>query len=158
LSAEERARAATYSSQEARGQYVSRRAWLREMLALYLGCRADVVPLVDALHGRPTLAASSRLVWNLARSRWHCVLAVARTHATRGLHGGRAPLRLGVDLEPAGRLAAWADEIVTHWFTTRERAVWAETMRSAPLQSGELFAAWWTAKEAWLKAVGIGLL
>jgi 4'-phosphopantetheinyl transferase len=147
LSAAEREAAARFRSAAARWQYIARHCWMRWILAGYLQCRPAEVPLITGAHGKPSLAGIADLHFNLTRSGARAVLVVVRSYAT---------VRVGVDLEPV-RQFDWADQIVAGMFTAREERVW-QTL--GPKDGGERalrFALWWTAKEAWLKAIGLGV-
>ncbi len=147
LSAAEREVAERFRSAAARWQYIARHCWMRSILARYLQCRPAEVPLVTGAHGKPSLAGIADLHFNLTRSGARAALVVVRSEAL---------VRVGVDMEPVRQFDR-ADQIVAAMFTACEERVW-QTL--GPMDGGERalrFALWWTAKEAWLKAIGLGL-
>jgi 4'-phosphopantetheinyl transferase len=140
--------AAGFVAADARWQYIARHCWLRRILAGYLDCLPEQVPLVQGPHGKPNVAGRNDLQFNLTHSGAHTVLAIARS---------RSVAALGVDLEPV-RAHEWASELVAAMFHERERHHWQRLPSTKPELRTRAFAVWWTAKEAWLKALGVGLL
>ncbi len=81
---------------------------------------------------------------------WHFSLSHSQDAVALAL--GRSPL--GIDIEPRGRKARWA--------ALARRQFHAEEVRQLEAQQTELIAstalALWTAKEAWAKATGLGVV
>ncbi len=126
------------------------RATLRTVLAETVGVDPGAVAISrrcehcgHPTHGRPTLAGDDRISFSLSHSGSFGVIALAE--------GGA---RVGVDVEavrPRSRLDALAARVLTD----EERAGWlALDSDDARLRS---FLESWTAKEAYLKALGIGI-
>lgn len=141
LDADELARLARLSGAPARAYLVAHVA-LRVVLAGRLECApADIgydrAPCVrcGAPHGRPVLRGGGA-EFSLARSAAH-VLIVVDDQA------------IGVDVELVRDSGAASSQL-----HPRERAALAA---AAPSERNALFAACWTRKEAYLKAVGVGL-
>ncbi len=126
------------------------RATTRVVLGDALGMDPDRVPISrrcahcgDPTHGRPTVAGDDRVSFSLSHSRSFGVIALAD-----------GDVRVGVDIEdvrPRLRLGALAARVLND----EEHAAWLaienddEQLRS--------FLRAWTAKEAYLKALGIGI-
>lgn len=139
----ERARATAFVKPGARAAYEVARGRMREILAGYMGCAPQDVPLVTDRQGKPHLsegAAGTGPSFNLSH-------AGGRAALVTGPHG----LALGIDIEPHRPVeAALADR----FFSAAERAELAAL--DAPAWRAGFFNAW-TRKEALLKALGAGL-
>lgn len=122
----------------ARPAFLARRALLRQAVGQAAGLPADAVVAAYDADGRPTLQTPHGLFVSAASRDGWVAVALAR-----------APL--GVDIEVIGAAAepAWA---VLH---PRERA---RIEALPPPDRWPAFLALWTAKEAYLKAIGLGLL
>jgi phosphopantetheine--protein transferase-like protein len=93
-------------------------------------------------HGRPTVAGNDRISFSLSHSGAFAVVAVAE-----------GDTRVGVDVEavrPRPRLAALAARVLND----EEHAAWLAAPEAERLH---VFLRAWTAKEAYLKALGIGI-
>ena len=140
LAAEELSHAVRFHFERHRMHYVIARGALRMLAARYLGCepgelRFDVNP-----HGKPFLPAA-RLQFNLAHS--HELALVAFT----------LDAEIGIDLEwRASRIRL--DEMASAILSPNELEVWKELSENDRHRS---FFWHWTAKEAYLKALGVGL-
>lgn len=140
LSAEERERVDRLTTPQARERRTRARAALRSILAGYLGERPERVTLTHDEHGKPTLAGGGRPAFNLSHAGSLGVLAVT----------GRAAV--GVDVELLGRSLRPA--LCERAFSESEcRLLSAEPASRRP----ESLLRLWTAKEAYAKALGIGL-
>ena len=122
-----------------RDHFLARRALLRRLVASRLGLPPELVSIGHAEDGHPELVEPPAAL---------CVSVSARgTLAALAI----SPVPIGVDLEPLGdpREPVWD---VLH---ARERggieSVWKTQAQDWP------FLAIWTAKEAYLKALGLGL-
>lgn len=144
LSLEERARALRFRFERDRRRFVAARGLLRSTLASYLGSSPEELRFRYGPYGKPYLSLTSSypdIRFNLSRSEGLALYAVAL---------GR---EVGVDLE---RLRPWsfARGVAARFFSTREK----EALAAAPEpERAELFFACWTAREAHLKARGLGL-
>ena len=143
LSGDERQRAARFHFDRDRNRYVVRQGVLRELLAAYLEIDTDAVTYETNAHGKPRLAGdlAGALEFNLSSSRELALIAVCR---------GRA---LGVDVEYSLK-AVDVDDIASGFFAAREASQLASLPTEARLAG---FYRCWTRKEAWIKAVGMGL-
>jgi 4'-phosphopantetheinyl transferase len=141
LSGEERARADGYRFARHRHAFIVARGVLRTVLGTYLGAAPERVPIGADARGKPMLIGSAHppLTFNLAHGGGRAVYAVALDRP------------VGVDVESAGGvrdLALLAERICS----PRERA--ALDGAADPVADA---LAYWTCKEAYLKACGIGL-
>jgi 4'-phosphopantetheinyl transferase len=119
------------------------RALLRKALALRLGVGEDLIVLEKGPHGKPFLGGEFRgsdLAFNLSHSGNKVAVAIGR---------GR---NLGVDIERLRPLDHEA--LASRYFTAEEAAVFRA---ARPEDREETFFHYWTAKEAYLKARGIGI-
>lgn len=142
LQPDERARAARFRVEGARTQFVAARTVLRAMLIHYGGADALHWRLRVDAHGKPWIDATRpAFVFNLSHTQGLVACVVA-------LNG-----EVGVDVErvaDAGDLLALARQS----FSPAEAAHVAELSGAARV---EAFFAYWTLKEAYVKARGLGL-
>jgi 4'-phosphopantetheinyl transferase len=144
LSDDERQRAGRFHFERDRSRFVRCRAWLRNVLGGYLGLDAAMVRFDYGERGKPFAAAAQNgrnIQFNLAHSGEFAVLAVTSSN------------QVGVDIEQIERLR---DEvkIAQRFFSDRESAE-LEALPEGIRHEG--FAACWTRKEAFIKALGTGL-
>lgn len=143
LNAEEMERSARFRRVLDRNRFVAARGWLKTLLARYLDAAPSEIRLAVGPDGKPRLAGGlGRLRFNLAHSDRVAVFAVAWDR------------EVGVDVERL-RPDFPIDEVARHFFSIREQADLAALPRSDRLRAA--FDCW-TRKEAYLKAVGTGLL
>ncbi|MCB1019522.1 MAG: 4'-phosphopantetheinyl transferase superfamily protein [Bryobacterales bacterium] len=139
LSSDERERAARFVYDVHRERFTSRRAILRRLLAAYIGTAPQRIELHYGPNGKPYLPGGE-LELNLSHSADRALLAFARRP-------------IGVDLEKL-RPVEDALEIATRFFSPPETAELAQL--EAEERSGR-FLDLWTKKEAFVKALGVGL-
>ena len=137
----ERATAARHRHEGVRRRYVAGRALLRTLLGARLAQAPAAISLTAQPHGKPRLSGAGRGVgFNLSHSGDLVAVAVSDGAA------------VGVDVERiAQRDVA---RLAGRWFTPSEAAAVRAQRGMAALV---LFHRIWTAKEAWLKARGVGL-
>jgi 4'-phosphopantetheinyl transferase len=142
LSAEEIRRARRFVREEDARRFVAGRAWIRRALGELLGAAPGRIVLAARPFGKPEIREpASSLSFSLAHAGAQALLAVAQ--------GGR----VGVDIE-ARDAAPDAETLAPRALAPRE----LEEFHARPLEEREpFFLARWTAKEALLKAAGIGL-
>ena len=142
FSADELARAERMGSEDLRRRFLARRLMLRTLLARETG--EDPAGLVlerrcercGKLHpASPLLAGSRRVWWSASSSAGLAAVAIA-------------PARVGLDLERRQQRPRW-ERIAERFFS-------AEECRALAGSPGR-FLKFWTLKEAYLKAVGLGL-
>lgn len=141
LSQEEAARA-RQMVEPARSRFVRTRHALRTRLAGYLGCTPGAVGFSYGELGKPQLVSGDPVHFSVAHSADHALLAFAR--------GGP----VGVDLErirPVARRARVAARVLAP-------ASAAALARVAPAERDEAFIWAWTQREAYVKAIGGGVL
>ena len=143
LSPEELDRAGRYRFEHDRRRFIVARAALRYLLAGYLGIEPASLRLVPGPHGKPQLApgVSSWLRFNTSRSEHLAVFAVGRER------------ELGVDVERV-RTDMDFEPLVDRVLSVAERGALDQL---APEARRRAFYRCWTRKEAYLKALGVGL-
>jgi len=142
LSVQEHDRLARFRSEHLRTAYAIRRGVLRCILGRYLGIDPRSVKFTTGLTGKPRLERELDLEFSVASSEEFALLAVTRS------------CPLGVDIERIRSFEEMEDTIDSQ-FSTME----AIEMRSLdPVDREMAFFSCWTRKEAYLKAIGEGLL
>jgi 4'-phosphopantetheinyl transferase len=144
LHPDEAARADRFHAEVHRRNFVVARGCLRKLLGSYLGVDPREVQFAYLEHGKPILAESTNpkgLNFNLAHS------------GSRALYGLTLGRQIGVDLEHV-RTDFSVDEIARRFFSAGE----VDRLSRTPghLRSQAFFNCW-TRKEAFIKAIGIGL-
>ena len=144
LSRDEQERARKFRYAEHRQRYIVARASLRRLLAERLRIAPRAVEFVETKYGKPRLApvhGSADMEFNLSHSGNLALYAFTR---------GRA---VGVDVELIREMPD-ADDLAERFFSVTETAL----LRALPLDRRSLaFLACWTRKEAFIKALGLGL-
>ena len=142
LTEDERARAAGSGNPLVRRRFIQVRSALRWLLGMYLTMPPADIRIALGPHGKPELAGSrSGLAFNLSHSGNFALFAFALNR------------RLGVDVEimhPRRNLSALSARILA----PGELAVWQQSNAE---EQEPLFYRWWVCKEAFGKAVGLGL-
>jgi 4'-phosphopantetheinyl transferase len=144
LSREERQRAGKFRYAQHRRHYIVARASLRRLLADRLRIAPRAVEFIETKHGKPRLApvhGSADVEFNLSHSGILALYAFTR---------GRA---VGVDVELIREIPD-VDDLAERFFSVTETA----SIGALPLDRRSLaFLACWTRKEAFIKALGLGL-
>jgi len=138
LSGGERSRAAALRGEALRRRYVASHAAVRRLLAALVGGTPAALPIARGPNGKPELPGGPR--FSLSHSGDLALVAIDPLH------------EVGVDVEQV-RPVREADDIAARWFSPEERAI----LRAAGADGGAAFARLWTRREAWLKALGVGL-
>lgn len=142
LSDEERDRAARFVFDRDRHQFIVVRGWLRHLLGEYLDRPPRAIRFVVGPHGKPMLAeGDDDLNFNVSHSGDVGVLAFCR---------GR---EIGIDVERADPRVE-IDDLAESSFSTTERHSLRLLRGNARV---DRFFQLWTAKEAFIKALGGGL-
>jgi 4'-phosphopantetheinyl transferase len=137
LDADERARAERFRFPEHRRRFIGRRGALREICAAHLDVPAQDVRFSTGAWGKPALAGDSPpLHFNLSHSHDLALVAVAPDR------------EVGIDIECATAAVRW-DDIA--------RSCCAPSEYGTATGSAAATLAYWTCKEAFLKAIGRGL-
>jgi 4'-phosphopantetheinyl transferase len=124
----------------AREQFIVARGSMRKILASYLNTQPEKVRFAAKGNGKPILGGGE-FHFNLSHSKGLALLALSATE------------ELGVDVEQVRPYPIHL-ELAERYFTPSEVAA----LRSLPAgQSEKAFFQLWTRKEAFLKAVGLGL-
>lgn len=144
LSQDEHARAARFHFEDDRERFVLGRVLTRLQLSRYLGGDPRAWQFVTNPHGRPELAGPGSLRpslgFNVSHTRGLVACAVAHT------------ADVGVDVESIDRRLT--HDIAHRFFAPREVA----DLRARPVaEQPRAFFDYWTLKEAYIKARGLGL-
>lgn len=141
LDAAELRRAADFVFARDRARYIGAHAGMRSVLGSLLGVKPAAVMIALNETGKPCLAGpfSSHLHFNLSHSHDMAALAVAADHP------------VGLDIE---RIRPMAFDTIETFFTPGEQAALARLPPEYRLTG--LYNAW-TRKEAYTKAIGLGL-
>jgi 4'-phosphopantetheinyl transferase len=139
LSRSERQHAARFHSAVHRRRYWVRRGILRELLAQYLDCPPREIPIAYTKFGKPYVPGSD-VTFNLSHSNGTALYAFAR-HC-----------ELGCDIEC--RISRFATQKTAELIlSTAELEAWQGLPERDRMNA---FFDYWTCKEAYLKAVGVG--
>lgn len=143
LSEHERSRASRFVTERLQHDYIVSHGMTRLILGRYVECMPAELAFVQGEHGKPALDPrhASPVRFNLSHSGGKCLIAITN---------GR---EVGVDVEKIRRLEDWL-EIAKRFFSTRETEqllLLPEAMRH------DGFFATWSRKEAYIKAIGMGL-
>ena len=133
LSQDEKARAARFVHKTPRRQFVATRGGLRLVLSRHLGVEPQAIAFTTTGLGKPALAGQA-VRFNVSHSHEAALIAVSSAE-------------VGVDVEHVCPRGTWAD-LARRYFTTEE---------ADRIGDLEAFYAVWTRKEAFLKALGLGL-
>lgn len=139
---DERARHDRFLFARSRRQFAVARALVRQVLARYTGLSPQALRFVANAYGRPELdPARDGLRFNLSHADGLAALAVARD------------AEIGVDVEDTARRSR-PEDIADHFFAAAEVAA----LLALPAeQRPQRFFDFWTLKEAYIKARGMGL-
>lgn len=144
LAPDERARMAAYRDPALGLRFARGRSILRRLLAGYLQERPEAVPLRYGMYGKPALGGRfTGSGWEFSVSHSGDLALVA---VTRGAW-------VGVDVEALRPLAA-AERLAAAHLSPAE---WARYRELPAAQRSLAFLRAWTAKEAYVKAEGVGL-
>lgn len=152
LSAAEQLRAAEFRLKPVRARFIAARLFLRLLLAAYLHCAPEEVEFTLEDHGKPRLAPCMQHR-SQAAGCWPLVFNLS--HAGDGLLCALAcDGWLGVDVEQLSRkLQPLA--LAKRFFAAEEYGVLQQAATQAQLMQD--FFRIWTLKEAFIKAIGLGL-
>jgi 4'-phosphopantetheinyl transferase len=141
LSPEEQRRASRLKVTQRREAFIYNRALLRSILASYSDLAPDEVPLSTTAEGKPIWDDPCGLSFNLAHSGDLAILAVA------------AKRPVGIDLEAVDQRAHY-ETLAKQGLSPRELQIFVQLPES---ERTAAILRIWTRKEAFLKAVGVGL-
>ncbi|HEV3071792.1 MAG TPA: 4'-phosphopantetheinyl transferase superfamily protein [Solirubrobacteraceae bacterium] len=129
-------------SDQRRAQYIAARALLRLLLAERLGVEPQALTITSSSHGKPRLTGAQRNAWrfNVSHSCAVVLIALCRDHP------------VGVDVEQL-RSTRWRS-LLARICDSRELT---EARAEVPLAGECAFFERWVAKEAVLKALGMGM-
>jgi 4'-phosphopantetheinyl transferase len=144
LSDDERLRASRFRFERDRSRFIAGRGILREILSRYLHLAPNQVQFAYGQYGKPTLALlhHTGLEFNLSHSGDRALYAIADRK------------QIGIDLEQIRSLPD-LDQLVKQCLSLKEQQA---LFRLDPTQQQTAFFQYWTGKEAYLKAIGHGLM
>ncbi|RYZ02981.1 MAG: 4'-phosphopantetheinyl transferase superfamily protein [Alphaproteobacteria bacterium] len=144
LTEEERARSSRFHLERDRKRFIAARGLLRQLVGQYTDMPANAVRFLANSHGKPHIETEEGLAtfeFNLSHSGDWVVVGFARGAA------------VGVDIEQIRPMPDMAD-VARHTFAASEAA----SIEALPDdQRIDGFFSCWTRKEAYVKAVGLGL-
>ncbi len=144
LAADETARASRFAFEHLRLSFAANRGLLRLLLSRYVDALPGQLQFEYSEHGKPALAfprPELPLQFNLSHSEQLMLVAVTRTHSP------------GVDVE-AVRPIPDMHRLAERFFAPPE----AQRLKEAPPDQQDLtFFQYWVQKEAFIKAIGLGL-
>ena len=141
LSADEKARAERFHFPEHRNRFIAARGFLREIISSYLEVASQEIIFNYSDRGKPNLS-NNKLQFNISHSQ------------DIALYGFINNCLIGIDVEYL-REDLKCDQIATRFFSDRESQLIKSSTKE---QQTETFFHLWTAKEAYLKATGEGLI
>ena len=144
LSPDEQTRANNFRFPHLKTRFIAARGILRQLLGNYLSISPDEVKFIYSDRGKPQLSNSQQdqlLQFNISHSQGYA------------LYGFTYQNLIGVDIECLREMPD-ALKIAQRFFTAREYQLLQETAKE---KQQALFFTLWTAKEAYLKAIGTGL-
>jgi 4'-phosphopantetheinyl transferase len=142
VSAQDRERAQRLVRPRDRERFLTGRGWLRHLLAGLLGRPPGELQIVVGEAGKPRLAGPDR----------HLRFSASRS-ADLALYATSRDMEVGVDIE-AVRAMTGVEALAARFFTSAERAALAELPAAQRLPAA---VQCWTRKEAYGKAIGVGL-
>lgn len=140
FSALEHQRAAAFRFERDRRLYIAAHGMVRAVLAERVGVGRAELAFQHSVHGRPELDHDAGLRFSLSHAQGMAVCAVTTAHD------------VGVDVEPLDRPVRMA--IAERWFAAAELE---DLCGCSEHDRAERFYTYWTLKEAYVKARGIGL-
>lgn len=141
LSSAELERAARFHFEWDRTRFIVAHTALREILSGYTNIAPPDLTFQTGIYGKPSLSLSSAIQFNLSHSHDRALLAVARG------------MEIGVDIE-LSRQDVDIPDLSQKFFSQREIAA---LMNIEPRAQHSRFFELWTRKEAFLKAIGMGV-
>lgn len=143
LSSDEHERANRFYFEHDRRRFIVSRGGLRTILSFYLNCLPCELQLQYGNHGKPELSdrPSHPIQFNVSHSHELAVYVVAYDR------------RVGIDLEYIRSLEK-RDRLAHRFFSIRETEMLHALSES---DKTTMFFRYWTCKEAYVKAIGVGL-
>jgi 4'-phosphopantetheinyl transferase len=142
LDASERQRAGRYRLQADRERFVCTRYALRNVLAAYTGCEPAALRFHKGARGKLFLAAHPGVSFNVSHSGGHGLIAVSERRS------------VGVDIERVDSGFDW--HAIAHLVCSAQEQRAIEEDASPDRQRMHFYRVW-TAKEALVKALGLGI-
>jgi 4'-phosphopantetheinyl transferase len=144
LTDKERERAKRFVMKRDRNRYVFSKGMLKTLIKSYTGLGPDKLQYLSGPYGKPNLDAGlskGRLSFNMAESAGYALFAFTQNR------------EIGVDIERIRDIPE-IERIVSLFFSEGEQAEFASL---PPQEKKQAFFNGWTRKEAFIKALGVGL-
>lgn len=153
LTADDVRRAGRFLRPSQRHHFLQARCCLRTLLARYAGLAPRALPLCFNAYGKPLLAPAHGLCFNLSHSGHLAVIAIGRQSTLAMEVGAGMEMEIGIDIERM-RTPDDLPGLAQLVFSDTECGAFAAL---AEEQRTRAFLTGWTRKEAYLKALGVGL-
>lgn len=140
LSQDEKDRALRFKFKELQERYILFRGTLRQTLALFLDISPVNLVFAYTEHGKPYLPEHSALQFNISHAENEALIAIT--------HGAN----VGIDIEKIKMLEI--DKLAERFFSSVEAEYLHQQSENEKIDA---FFQLWTAKEAFIKATGLGL-
>lgn len=142
LSEDEKERADRLRSSALRNHFILARGHLRKVLGKYLNQHPKKIVFTYNKHGKPLLENTSPTIsFNVSHSQDLFLIALTLKR------------KIGIDIERTGRFDNWI-EIAKHSLSQQEQS---ELFKLSKNEQEQAFIRGWTRKEAYTKALGLGL-
>jgi 4'-phosphopantetheinyl transferase len=141
LDSNEKTQADKFKNPLLRARYIRSHAHLRTVLAHYINAAPSSLRIEKTVHGKPYLVDYVELAFNLSHTSNVMVLAIAKQ------------CQLGIDIEQCKPRTNLAD-LVQKCFGDAEACHWQKLNAD---QQHRQFYQFWTRKEAFVKATGLGI-
>ena len=143
LSEQELNKALSFHRDQDRSLYVAAHTMLRRILSSYTGLGPEKIMLIEEPGRKPVLAEGMpSIAFNLSHTEGCIAMAISRNKY------------IGIDIERKQAFAEW-QSMAHQYFSPAEQ----KALQHAPEDAiTDLFYTFWTRKEAFLKALGLGLV
>ncbi len=141
LTEEERQKAARYHFAKDRDLYITAHAILRLLIARYIGQTTTEFGFAVNENGKPYLEGNNDIQFNISHSGEYVLLGMSRHNP------------LGVDVEIVKEFKN-SNSIVERFFSEREKMHYNSL---AAVDRDTIFFRYWVFKEAYIKALGVGM-
>lgn len=141
LDEQEKQRAQSFKFNRDRDCFIGSHAALRILLGKYCNCAPKTIAYKYNAHRKPILADEQKIQFNLSHSRDLAIIAISKNHP------------IGIDIEYMQKKDILCD-LAQRFFSPQE---YAEYLSLPDAQKTAGFYNCWTRKEAFVKALGIGI-
>lgn len=142
LNNNEREQVARFTHIDLKNRYIQAHGLLRFLLADYLNCKPESLVFKKTTQGKPYLSDYPQLQFNISHSNDYLLIATAQDIA------------VGVDIEHI-KTRKTIENLVLRCCAIEEQAYWFALPQAEKLRA---FYQFWTRKEAFVKATGLGIV